>query len=63
MLLRMRKPAGIKAYEKAGFKEFVRRRQRHRMGDELRDEIFIQCLSDESESPVLKRASAPGGSR
>jgi len=45
-------PAGLKAYEKAGFREFGRRRQSHRMGGELRDEIFMQCLSDEFERPV-----------
>ena len=56
-------PAGIRAYEKAGFKEFGRRRQSQRIGGELRDEIFMQCLSDEFESPVLGRAFAPDGPR
>lgn len=45
-------PAGMRAYEKAGFKEFGRRRQCQRSGGELRDEIFMQCLGDEFERPV-----------
>ena len=54
----------MRAYEKAGFKEFGRRRQSHRSGGaELRDEIFMQCLSDEFESPVLGRTFAPDGPR
>lgn len=56
-------PAGVRAYEKAGFKEFGRRRQCHRSGGELHDEIFMQCLSDEFESPVLGRIFAPDGPR
>jgi RimJ/RimL family protein N-acetyltransferase len=38
---------GVRTYEKAGFKEFGRHRQRHRSGGPLHDEIFMQCLSDE----------------
>ena len=45
-------PAGKRAYEKAGFREFGRRRQSRRVGDDLRDEIFMQCLSDGFERPV-----------
>jgi diamine N-acetyltransferase len=54
-------PDGVRAYEKAGFKEFGRRRQSHRSGGQLHDEIFMQCLSDEFESPVLGRIFAPDG--
>lgn len=46
-------PAGL------SFKELGRRRQSYRMGGELRDEIFMQCLSDEFESPLFGRAFAP----
>ena len=53
----------MRAYEKAGFKEFARRRQSRRSGGELRDEIFMQCLGDEFESPVLGRTFALDGSR
>jgi diamine N-acetyltransferase len=54
---------GVRAYEKTGFKESGRRRQSRRSGGELRDEIFMQCLSDEFESPVLGRTFAPDGPR
>ncbi len=56
-------PAGIRAYEKAGFKEFGRRRQSQRIGGRLRDEIFMQSLSDEFVSPVLERLFVPEGER
>ena len=52
MSSQLKNPTGVRAYEKAGFKEFGRRRQSHRAGGELRDEIFMQCLSDEFERPV-----------
>ncbi len=48
----MKNPTGKRAYEKARFKEFGRRHQSHRSSGELRDEIFMQCLSDEFERPV-----------
>jgi RimJ/RimL family protein N-acetyltransferase len=44
--------AGIKAYQKAGFKEFGRRRECRLMGGKLWDEIHMDCLSTESERPV-----------
>ena len=52
-------PAGIRAYEKAGFKEFGRRRQSHLSGGKLWDEIHMDCLSSEFESPVLRRIYTP----
>lgn len=45
--------AGWRAYEKAGFKEIGRRRQCRYMGGKTWDEIFMDCLSAEFESPVL----------
>ncbi len=59
----MRNPTGLRAFEKAGFKEFGLRRKSHRIGGELRDEIFMQSLSDEFESPVLGQIFAPNGPR
>ena len=52
-------PAGIRAYEKAGFKEIGRRRQCRMMGGKLWDEIHMDCLSSEFESPVLRWIYAP----
>jgi len=45
-------PAGIKAYQRAGFKEIGRRRECRRMGGRLWDEIYMDCLSGEFERPV-----------
>lgn len=50
--------AGIRAYEKAGFKEFGRRRQSHLMGGKVWDEIHMDCLSTEFESPMLAKTFA-----
>jgi diamine N-acetyltransferase len=55
----MRNPAGIRAYQKAGFKEIGRRRECRMMGGKLWDEIHMDCLSSEFESPVLRRIYAP----
>ena len=52
-------PAGIGAYMKAGFKEIGRRRKSRMMGGKLWDDIYMDCLSDEFESPVLRRIFAP----
>jgi RimJ/RimL family protein N-acetyltransferase len=35
--------AGIRAYRKAGFQEFGRRRQSHRLADQRWDEVYMQC--------------------
>ncbi len=47
--------AGRRAYEKAGFKEIGRRRQCRAMGGRLWDEIYMDCLATEFESPVLSK--------
>ncbi len=51
--------AGRRAYLKAGFREFGRRRECHWMGGRLWDEIYMECLASEFESPVLARVFAP----
>lgn len=51
--------AGRRSYEKAGFREIGRRRQCRRMGGRVWDEIYMDCLSTEFESPVLKGLLAP----
>ena len=45
-------PAGIKAYQKAGFNEIGRRRECRMMGGKLWDEVYMDCLSSEFERPV-----------
>jgi diamine N-acetyltransferase len=51
-------PAGIRAYQKAGFKEIGRRRECRMMGGKLWDEVYMDCLRSEFESPVLRRIYA-----
>lgn len=51
--------AGKRAYEKASFKEFGRRRQCRWMGGRLWDEIHMDCLATEFESPVLGEVFKP----
>jgi RimJ/RimL family protein N-acetyltransferase len=44
---------GIRAYERAGFKEIGRRREAIRVGGRAYDEVFMDCLACEFQSPVL----------
>lgn len=55
--------AGQRAYEKAGFRVFGRRRECHWMGGRLWDEVYMECLASEFESPVLARLFAPDEAR
>ena len=53
-------PAGIRAYTKAGFKEFGRRRQSQFMGGRYWDVIHMECLATEwGPSPVLAEVFKP----
>ncbi len=47
--------AGIQAYTNAGFREFGRRRECRMMGGKLWDEVYMECLSTDFESPILGR--------
>ncbi|HEX5164195.1 MAG TPA: GNAT family protein [Thermomicrobiales bacterium] len=51
--------AGRRAYEKAGFKEFGTRRQADIMAGVVYDEIYMDCIASEFDSPVLGRIFAP----
>lgn len=51
--------AGQRAYAKAGFKEYGRRRQCWLMGGRWWDEIAMDCLAAEFESPVLRQIFLP----
>lgn len=46
----------IRAYEKAGFKEYGRRRESYFMGGRMWDDVHMDCISSEFESPVLRAA-------
>ena len=45
----------IKAYERAGFKVVGRRRESFRLGQRVFDDVYMDCLAHEFESPVVKR--------
>ena len=51
--------AGRRAYLKAGFKEIGRRRQAVRRATGRVDEILMDCLATEFESPVLGQIMVP----
>ncbi|MGI8690769.1 MAG: GNAT family N-acetyltransferase [Thermomicrobiales bacterium] len=51
--------AGQRAYAKAGFREYGRRRQCWMMGGRWWDEIAMDCLAMEFESPVLAQVFIP----
>ena len=55
--------AGIRAYEKAGFREVGRRREAHWMGGRRWDEVHMDCLATEFTSPVLGRIFVPDAPR
>jgi RimJ/RimL family protein N-acetyltransferase len=51
--------AGRRAYEKAGFREFGRRRQCRWLAGRLWDDVYMDCLATEFVSPVLARVFVP----
>ena len=52
-------PAAIRAYEKAGFREFGRRRESVWMGGRLWDTVYMECLASAFERPALARIPTP----
>lgn len=48
-------PRGVRAYEKAGFRVIGRRREAHKVGQQRLDEILMDALASEFESPLLER--------
>jgi diamine N-acetyltransferase len=55
--------AGRRAYEKAGFQEFGRRREADMIGGQRYDEIYMDCVSTGFESPVLASVFTPDAPR
>jgi diamine N-acetyltransferase len=47
--------AGIRVYEKAGFREFGRRSRAHLLNGEWWDDVYMQILADDFTSPVLEK--------
>jgi RimJ/RimL family protein N-acetyltransferase len=54
---------GRRAYEKAGFREFGRRRQCRWLAGRLGDEVYMDCLAAEFASPALARVFDPDQTR
>jgi RimJ/RimL family protein N-acetyltransferase len=50
---------GIRAYERAGFRVFGRRREAVRRGGALIDMVYMDCLATEFKSPVLQFILGP----
>ena len=50
---------GIRAYRRAGFREFGRRRAAHRLDGGVYDVVYMDCLADELASPALRRLLLP----
>lgn len=48
--------AGLRAYERAGFREMGRRRESYFMGGRMWDDIYMDCISTEFEGPVSREA-------
>lgn len=51
--------AGIRAYQKAGFRELGRRRQSRMMGGKLWDTVYMDCLASEFTSTTLTTTFRP----
>lgn len=52
-------PGAVRAYEKAGFRLIGRRRRCRRLGNTWHDEILMDAVADEFESPVLAKVFVP----
>lgn len=52
-------PGGIRAYEKAGFREIGRRHEADLMDGKRWDIVYMQALASEFESPVLAQIFVP----
>ena len=51
--------AGLRAYERAGFRPIGRRRQSYWMGGRFWDTVYMDCLASEFVSPVLGAVFVP----
>jgi len=51
--------AGLRAYAKAGFREFGRRHRCHALAGRRWDEVYMECLAEDFRSPVLAAVLTP----
>lgn len=49
-------PRGVRAYEKAGFRQIGRRHEAYRLGQQRYDVIYMEALASAFQSPVLERS-------
>jgi diamine N-acetyltransferase len=56
-------PAGLRVYQKVGFREMGRRRESQLFGGRRWDTIYMQALASEFTSPALARVLTPDESR
>ncbi len=50
---------GLRAYQRAGFHEIGRRRECWLMGGRWYDEVYMDCIATEFDSPVLRHIFVP----
>jgi RimJ/RimL family protein N-acetyltransferase len=55
--------AAIRAYEKAGFREFGRQHQAIEMNGQVWDLLYMECLRDDFDSPILDKVFQPDEKR
>lgn len=55
--------AGLRAYTRAGFREYGRRREARLRQGERWDQIYMEVLASEWESPVMQEMMAPDDQR
>ncbi len=55
--------AGQRAYARAGFREYGRRRESRWMGGRWWEDVSMECMASAFVSPVLARVFAPDGPR
>ena len=53
---------GLRTYLRAGFRVVGRRRESYRLGGRVYDDIYMDCLATEFQSPVLRRLLLPADS-
>jgi RimJ/RimL family protein N-acetyltransferase len=51
---------GLRAYQRAGFREFGRRREAQRLAGQAYDVVYMDCLSSEFQGNVLSKLLPPG---
>jgi RimJ/RimL family protein N-acetyltransferase len=50
---------GLRAYQRAGFREFGRRRQAQRLCGQAHDVVYMDCLATEFQATVLSKLLPP----